>query len=102
MTHVPEPAYEPATPKKTDARYVTADGSPAPKLMVRFRCPDCSYEVLIDAYQGPVSCGGLRPLFTHGRVWMDPIVIVRNVEKDGLHPDSYTMQRERTRGTKTE
>lgn len=101
MTYVPEPAYEPATPKKTDARYVMADGRPAPRLVVRFRCPLCQYEGLFDAYQGPASCGGLTPLRTHARVWMDPIVIVRDVEKDGFHPDSYSKQKERTSGRET-
>ena len=73
-------AYAPAKPRKTNARHVMADGSAAPTCFVRFRCLQCGYEVVEDAFLGPVGCVNGHPVN-----WkLEALGIVRSTP----HPDS--------------
>lgn len=61
-------------------RRITADGRPAPRCMVRFRCPHCLSDVVADAYDGPLTCEvkSSDPTFRHAPRFMEPVGVVRD------------------------
>jgi len=40
------------------SQFVTSDGRTAPSLWVKYLCPKCGEEAVLDAYDGPPSCLG--------------------------------------------
>lgn len=56
-------------------RAIVRDGRKAPKLYVRYRCPTCHTDTVLNAYDGPPTCMGklaMSPPESHPPTFCDP------------------------------